>query len=144
MSTAERWGSLTILGGYTIRGAKRRTYWLAACDCGRVVRVLKANVCRGNTTHCDDQKAHPRKRWSKEISYPGMHVRLRREHGKAANYECADCGQRAAEWSYIGGDPGELTGLNNGKRTAKYSLKMRYYTPRCIRCHRAFDGWRPS
>lgn len=70
--------------------------------------------------------------------YSGQHLKLNREKGPAVAYFCGKCDKQAAEWSYIGGDPKELTGVSNG-HTLKYSLDESYYTPLCRQCHHAID-----
>ena len=37
-------------------------------------------------------------------SYDRAHDQLRRMRGRAATYECVDCGQGADQWSYGGGN----------------------------------------
>lgn len=75
---------------------------------------------------------------SHEVGYSGMHMRLREQRGSASDHQCVDCGHRAAEWSYKGGDPDERLGENHG-RMCPYSLDPDYYEPRCVRCHRIYD-----
>lgn len=72
-------------------------------------------------------------------TYKSMHKRLRRERGPASNYACAECGRQASHWSYIGGDPNELHGMNREWRCA-YSADPAYYVPRYVSCHFRLDG----
>ena len=71
-------------------------------------------------------------------SFAAIHKRLARKRGPARNFDCVDCGGRAAEWSYRGGCPGELKGLVRGS-VVPYSTDLDRYVPRCVRCHRIFD-----
>lgn len=73
------------------------------------------------------------------LSIAGMHKRLSRVLGPASERVCVDCGGQAQEWSYDGADPDELHGVMGGYRMP-YSLDMAHYQPRCVRCHRIFDG----
>lgn len=60
-----------------------------------------------------------------ELTYKGIHTKLRRNLGPASDYACEDCGSPAAEWSYEHGkDPQDLNS----------------YAARCRACHRKFDG----
>jgi hypothetical protein len=75
--------------------------------------------------------------------YDAAHRRISRTMGTAKGFACVDCGNRADEWSYNGGDPDELiTDPATRHETAglRYSLDAAYYSPRCVRCHRAMDG----
>ncbi len=83
---------------------------------------------------------YERPRWMTERpTYGGAHYRLRVERGPAAAQRCVDCGAQAEEWSYDGLDPDELTEVR-GSHLVRYSLDLERYEPRCVRCHRAFDG----
>lgn len=69
--------------------------------------------------------------------YNSTHRRIVRVKGSAANHTCADCGQQAQEWSYIGGGADEEV----DDRGLAFSRDASRYEPRCIPCHRRFDGW---
>lgn len=87
----------------------------------------------------DDPSQHPR--WKSDIdSYGLMHLRVRRQNGHANTYECVDCDQQAAEWSYTGDDPNEQID-QNGK---VFSVDFDRYVPRCVLCHRRYDSRRRS
>jgi len=72
-----------------------------------------------------------------DITYGGMHTRLKRMLGRASARPCVDCKQTAAHWSYDGADP-------NQKRDPKigyvYSTDFAHYVPRCDLCHARSDG----
>lgn len=70
-----------------------------------------------------------------DVGYLGAHDRLRAAHGKASDHFCADCGGRAADWSYTYGAPGEM----HSSRGYPYTTDMSYYVPRCKTCHIRFD-----
>ena len=70
--------------------------------------------------------------------YDGVHKRLHREKGKASVHPCADCGERAHEWSYDGGWPNELYEVLE-KVPVAYSTDQSRYSPRCRKCHRNRD-----
>ncbi len=71
-------------------------------------------------------------------SYAGLHKRLFYDRGKAAAYECVDCGAPADEWSYDGGCPNEV--LENYRGTwIAYTTDQSMYSPRCRPCHRRRD-----
>ncbi len=69
--------------------------------------------------------------------YSSTHRRIQRARGKASDYSCVDCDSPADEWSYDGEDQNELT----DERGIKFSRDPARYDPRCVPCHRAFDGW---
>lgn len=74
--------------------------------------------------------------------HPGFHAvhkRLHRQRGAASLHRCVDCGGFAREWSYNGNDPAELVG-RSGRFEMHYSLDLSFYEPRCVSCHRKFDG----
>lgn len=72
-------------------------------------------------------------------TWAAIHKRLARTRGSAERFSCVDCGGIAQEWSYDGSDPDELIG-RSGKSNVSYSLDLNHYQPRCISCHRIFDG----
>lgn len=67
--------------------------------------------------------------------YVPAHSKLRRMFGPASDRSCVDCGGRAAEWSYIHGDPDEIM----DDRGVVFSRDTEFYVPRCALCHRRFD-----
>jgi hypothetical protein len=69
-----------------------------------------------------------------DITYSGMHDRLRRWRGSASQHRCADCGNQAKQWSYDHADPNEKQ-----SEEGPYSAKTAHYVPRCVRCHKAYD-----
>lgn len=75
--------------------------------------------------------------------YDAAHKRVTRSLGPAANFICVDCGGAAAEWSYTGGDPDEVTTRPDLRPCEHaglvYSLNPAYYAPRCRPCHRSKD-----
>lgn len=70
-----------------------------------------------------------------EVSYVGVHQRVRKWRGVASTHKCADCGERAQQWSYnrAGGD------RERHSEIGPYSISVDDYTPRCISCHKKFD-----
>lgn len=69
------------------------------------------------------------------LTYEYAHCLVQKARGLARQHRCADCGQRATQWSYDHTDPAGLvspTGL-------RYSADVSCYQPRCIPCHRIFD-----
>ncbi|CQD07188.1 hypothetical protein BN970_01349 [Mycolicibacterium conceptionense] len=70
------------------------------------------------------------------ISYFGLHVRIKVDRGRAAEHDCVDCGGQAAEWSY------DHTGVDEkvSDTGMAYSTDTAQYSPRCKPCHGAFDS----
>jgi hypothetical protein len=58
-------------------------------------------------------------------SYWGVHRRLRSRRGPAKNFDCADCGKRAATWAY--------------KEASGFSANLEDYRPVCRSCHNRQD-----
>lgn len=57
-------------------------------------------------------------------AYMRVHVAIRRARGRAADYECVDCGAKAKDWSWKHDtDPHNVSS----------------YEPRCAFCHREYD-----
>jgi hypothetical protein len=72
-------------------------------------------------------------------TYGTAHTRIRVARGPAKQHRCVDCGRRADDWSYDGGDPDE----RRDPRFGAYSLDVWRYQPRCRNCHRRHDGLSP-
>ena len=73
------------------------------------------------------------------VTYRTMHSRLTMWLGPAREQRCVDCGKRAQQWSYEGGDPSERAGFTSYGHPAAYSTDTDYYRPRCVKCHKAHD-----
>jgi hypothetical protein len=79
-------------------------------------------------------------RWlGDQVGYSGMHSRLCRVNGPAADRPCVDCGQPGAEWSYDYRDPNPRVEVIDGRRLI-YSVKVEHYQSRCHSCHVLFDN----
>jgi hypothetical protein len=105
----------------------------ACVSCGRAAMMKKLQ--RFCTATCANTTM-----FSKHVvSYGGAHDRVQCARGLASDHLC-NCGEQAAEWSYNGMDPDEVTGVL-GQRGAgfRYSLDPSYYVPRCVSCHRGLD-----
>lgn len=70
-----------------------------------------------------------------QVSYSGMHCRLRAARGAASGYTCVDCGQPARHWSYDHRDQNEQVTAEG----LLFSSKIDHYEPRCGACHKRFD-----
>lgn len=70
-----------------------------------------------------------------DITYAGMHSRIRTVRGRAADYQCVDCSEQAAHWSYNKTRISERLNENG----LRYSTDCEQYSPRCVPCHSAFD-----
>lgn len=75
-----------------------------------------------------------RAQYAESVSYSQAHLRLKNDRGRAAEHACTACGDRAAHWAYMGGDPDELDW--NGR---KYSTDQSRYEPMCAPCHNRHD-----
>lgn len=89
----------------------------------------------------EDVTIHPHG-WRTEVpSYETAHKRVRQVRGKAGDYPCVDCGERAHHWSYDHADPERLV-QQRGKFIVAYSANPEHYEPRCHSCHVTFDQGR--
>lgn len=74
--------------------------------------------------------------WSgDDASYTAVHLRLRKQRGRASERQCVDCGQQARHWSY--GYRGSIERVD--PQMGMYSPDLDSYDPRCVRCHSSFD-----
>jgi hypothetical protein len=74
-------------------------------------------------------------RWSGDnVTYAGIHLRLKATKGRAAGQRCVDCGNAAKHWSYDHTDPSERV-----CELGAYSTDLDHYAPRCVPCHKTFD-----
>lgn len=72
-----------------------------------------------------------------DLTYSGIHYRLKSERGPAKDYACVQCGGRAADWAY---DNIDASALIDPDRGVSYSLNTSHYLPMCRTCHRRFDN----
>lgn len=68
-----------------------------------------------------------------DAKYFGVHERLRRYRGSAADYTCT-CGSAAKQWSYDHADPDDRV-----SKEGAYSVDLSHYEPKCVPCHKRFD-----
>jgi hypothetical protein len=73
------------------------------------------------------------------IGYSGAHDRVRGVRGSASVQICTECGNQAAEWSYMNNDPAELIEPDGLRR--RYSADPAHYAPKCRPCHRTGDNF---
>lgn len=72
---------------------------------------------------------------SDDVSYSGVHMRLRGDRGPAAAHGCAHgCGRGAAQWAYDHSCPNERQ-----SDCGPYSTDLDRYMPLCHSCHKLFD-----
>lgn len=73
-------------------------------------------------------------------SYNGMHRKLKEKRGRAAEYDCVDCGGQAKDWSLKAGLK-FLKQCNVGVDKGRvFSSDIWSYEPRCRRCHARHDS----
>lgn len=96
---------------------------------------------------CECGKHRPRFResapnWKGDsVGYDAAHFRLRDQRGRAREFDCATCGERADEWAYLGGAPDEQKDAATGR---PYTLDLSFYVPLCRHCHRRSDSNNPK
>jgi hypothetical protein len=74
-------------------------------------------------------------------SYDGVHKRLAKDRGPATDHTCIDCGGSGEEWS-LARDRVDVDRILFSKNGRPYTADSNDYDPRCVACHRAFDGRR--
>lgn len=134
-----RFGMLVVLerGSLNRDGARK---WRCRCDCGEVCEVRATSLRKGTTRSCGCQRVVQAAlaKVKPVVKYLSMHDRIRNARGRARDHRCVDCGGRAREWSYNGGDVDELTEVV-AVSPLKYSLDVARYSPRCKPCHVRYD-----
>lgn len=144
MRVLQRYGDLlVVVPRYRpVKGRGQASLMICLClQCGRTSTPVASNVRSGRTTSCGHHGKgdHTGPREAPK-TYTAIHHTLKRYHGKATNYQCADCPKSAQEWSYVGNSPFEQVGIDSSQRSyLAWSPYMRDYTPRCIPCHRKHD-----
>lgn len=73
-----------------------------------------------------------------ELTWSAIHQRVRKTFGKAREYDCVDCGKRAAHWSYNHQDPNERLDEVAGY-VIPVGTSIEFYEPRCVPCHKRLD-----
>jgi len=75
------------------------------------------------------------------VSYWGMHSRLKMNKGSASDHACIDCGSQANDWTWVGTCPDTFYGTAKSGRPSlnPYCLHFEHYEPRCTACHMLFD-----
>ena len=111
-------------------------FWRCRCDCGgqRLARAGDLNRDGASVT-CGVPGRHLRG----DVTYFTAHERVKRARGAAATRRCADCGGAASQWSYDHDDPDELVAGDVSAHPVAYSVDPSRYSPRCVRCHKAYD-----
>ncbi|NNG36932.1 hypothetical protein [Nakamurella aerolata] len=124
-------------GALMVTGERIGRTWVCLCDCGNTTRATRDGLLNGMRIACGDKAAHYRR---EDAGYYAAHDRVKRDRGRAAEHLCVDCSQPAQEWSYNHDDPDERISVASSSAGAPYSLSPAHYSPRCIACHRRFDG----
>jgi hypothetical protein len=116
-----------------IRRGPEAPNWKGAAICPQCggARSYRSRTCRS----CNDIVGDKNPKWRGEnVSYPGMHCRVKAQRGAAGQHQCQWCDRQADEWAYDHTDPDE-------KRDGygPFSTDINRYLPLCIFCHRSFD-----
>ena len=73
-----------------------------------------------------------------EVTYSGLHIRLRNERGPASAHACVSCGNPAEHWAF---DHSEIEPMYD-PRGLPYTTDLARYQPMCQPCHRRMDAER--
>jgi len=77
------------------------------------------------------------RRWAgDDITYAGVHSRLRKFRGRASDQVCVSCGTTAQHWAYDHTDPHPKI----DERGLPFSPDVNRYQPMCQPCHRRMDA----
>lgn len=121
--TRQQFGMLTV-----VRQDGNR--WLVRCECGVEKRVEAGNLRSGSIKSCGNHRR------SEDVTYGGVHQRVKRDRGLPDTHRCIDCDGQAMDWSYDHEDPDELI----SPKGMPFSTHIENYQPRCRPCHRLFDN----
>jgi hypothetical protein len=141
--TGQKFGRLTALElgdpYVTPKGVTRRR-WVCECECGVRRLVLQASLASGSSRSCGClSRGENNHAWTgDDVSYDGIHMRLAKWQGRAADRACVDCGAGAHQWSYRRGCPDERT-TQRGSYEVPYCPHTECYEPRCQQCHWKYD-----
>lgn len=137
---------------YALQPREPRTESCSIADCGRPVD--RRGWCATHYTrwwrHGDPTKVLPNSKllrpgeqhvqWvGDEISYTGMHRRLRAQRGRASLHICAKCESPAAQWAYDHNDVNERSCTDTRGRVLPFSVDLGHYLALCHSCHVRFD-----
>jgi hypothetical protein len=76
-----------------------------------------------------------------DVTYWGMHSRLKINKGYASEHPCADCENTASDWSWDNSCTDIKYGVAKAGRPSlnPFFLHLEHYQPRCTPCHIQFD-----
>lgn len=142
--TGQVFGRLTVLSKAQPFPPKAKTYWLVRCECGSNRIVREDNLLTGRSTSCKSGKCHASWR-GQDVSYSGAHNRIHSLRGSATDYDCKECGHAAKDWSLDWKSiPPDSIKWGRDKpaidKLSPYSANPEDYSPRCRRCHHAYDS----
>lgn len=124
---------------YVDRGMTRAEVQAAIGPGFKVERIMKRHGIPARPAIKREQRATANSSWAGErASYTAAHTRVYSTRGRASDRPCVDCGERAKDWSYLGGCPLE----QRDERGRTYSPNPNMYAARCRSCHRAYDAAR--
>lgn len=129
-----------VVGELTVRSLAEDGLWICDCTCGATTKTRAGDLNRGSARSCGNGRLHRRHLRAERIEYYAVHDRIRRDRGIPTVHPCVDCGRNAEQWSYNHGDPNELISAARGSEGSPYSMDDRFYEPRCVPCHRAYDA----
>lgn len=151
--TGQRFGRWVVLREAPRRPApkgKSVIWWIVKCDCGVIAERRGGALRRGQSRSCgcyarDVAREMGKARtgeaciwWTGDnVTYAGMHQRVRKVRGPASEHPCADCHLAAAHWSYVKGCPDERSDEN---LALTYCAHPEHYAPRCVPCHSIYDS----
>jgi hypothetical protein len=138
--TNQEFGRLTVLRRVE-NDERGGAWWLCRCACGKRKRVRSAHLRRGMVQSCGCLRSETTaaRNWrGDDVTYIGAHLRVSRQRGPAADYECVDCEGPAKEWS-LSHEAQDVKEEQRGRYLVPYSPDPNDYEPRCKQCHSYYD-----
>ena len=141
--TGRRYGRYVVLSKAPRRGS--RAFWHCRCDCGTEKQVMGQHLRLGRVVSCGCFNRElvtatlvASNYRGDEITYYTAHDRVKVARGPACAHQCADCGQRAQDWS-LRRDAASMRFGHAGPYTLAFSPDPQDYAPRCKPCHGRYD-----
>ena len=117
---------------------KGQVPWITGLTHSDETKAKMSEAAKGREWDDESKARMTGRRVTDTPTYVAAHDRVRAIRGKASQFPCVDCGEKARDWSYDHEDENELV---NPKGHA-YSPEPEHYFPRCKHCHTLFDKGR--
>lgn len=143
--TGRKFGRLTVVRRVGT-DRFRNPVWECACECGATHQAIGAHLRAGKIVSCGCASTERARMLGRarhkgdSVGYSTAHDRLRRHRGPASGHACVDCGEPAKQWSLRHDSAKRATGRTQHCAEMAWSPDVNDYEPRCVGCHKAYDG----